>query len=66
MIPFSWLSSFGSQIRRGEKYVWSGEASQVHDGIIMEKYLIRSKGLSSGTELNRFDEAGDAALEVVG
>jgi hypothetical protein len=30
--------------------------------IIMDKYLIWSKGLSSGTELNRFEEAGEAAL----
>ena len=60
MNTFSRLLSFGGQIRRGEKYVWSSEASQV--SIIIDKHLIRSKELSSGTELNRFDEVGEAAL----
>jgi len=30
--------------------------------MIRDKYLIRSKGLSSVTELNRFDEAEEATL----
>ena len=56
------MLSFGGQIRRGEKYIWSGEASQVYDGHNNRQVFDRVKGLSSGTELNRFDEAGEAAL----
>ena len=59
MIPFSGVLSFGGYIRRGEKYIWSGEVRYMT--ITMDKYLIQSKGLTSRTELNRFDEAGEAA-----
>ena len=42
--------------------LWSVEASQVHDGHNDRQVFDMAKGLTSGTELNRFDEAGEAAL----